>query len=234
MASQETTKYQVLKEGTEKRLLDIPHHEILQLESMFEHHEYIPFKRIMPKVMDLLKILPKDVEKIFGSYADSEKSMISWNQVLRIMQEEADYKEELRNERLYGHKKIFLRKGKRHNLTKPSLKLFSHQYAINYIHQIHFSKKSLVLVVLNHNTLVVFDENLEEVKHKLTFKRDYASHYEKQLEAKGKIFDEEKSKKNCKKYRISQEKIGFPNNEPSGFSKILGLKSMSKNDKSGA
>jgi hypothetical protein len=190
----------------EKRLCDIPKSELLKLKSLFNTHEYQPFHKIMVKVIELLRVLPQEVFKIFGSYVDNEKSMINWATILRVMQEEANHKEELRNERIYGHKKIFLRKGNRINLTDPAYNLFGHQYAINFVHGVNFDKKSLVLVILNHNTLVAFDENMEKVEYKAHFRRDYASFVEKQLQMQSNRADEGRKQEVTKKTKVAKNK----------------------------
>lgn len=157
--------------------------------------------------MEILDVVPQDVFKIFGSYVDNEKSMVNWNTILRIMQEEANQKEVQRNARIYGHKKIFLQKGKRINLTNPKLGQFSHQYAINYIHHVNFLKQSIVLVILNHNTLVVFDEEMHEVKYKANFYRDYISFHANQLLIKDMIQEQEKKKEENTKNCLDADKL---------------------------
>ena len=189
----------------------------------------------MVKVIELLRVLPQEVFKIFGSYVENEKSMINWATILRVMQEEANHKEELRNERIYGHKKVFLRKGNRINLTDPGFNLFGHQYAINFVHGVNFDKKSLVLVILNHNTLVAFDENMEKVEYKAHFRRDYASFVEKQLQMQSNRVEEHKKQEVTKKANDVKDKArakAYNGSKNAVFSNLIGkLKSDQKGEK---
>ena len=193
------------REGS--KLSDIPKKDLIKLKSLFTYYEYQPFHKIIMKVMEIIDVVPQDVFKIFGSYVDNEKSMVNWNTILRIMQEEANQKEVLRNARIYGHKKIFLTKGKRINLTNPKLGLFCHQYGINFIHHINFAKKSIVLVILNHNTLVVFDQDMKEVKYKANFFRDYISFHANQLLLKDMKQEIEKKKEVNSNNTLDAEKL---------------------------
>ena len=111
------------------------------------------------------------------------------------MQEETDAKEELRDQKIYGQKKIFLKKDKKVDLTNPKYNLHTHQYPITYMRYVNFEKKSLVLLIINNCTLVCMDDNMEEVKLRLDFNIDYVSHYNKIMDGKYKVFDYEQKRK---------------------------------------
>jgi hypothetical protein len=199
----------------EKRLCDLPKWQIQSLSDMFDNEvSQAPFKKVQEKVAKFLGVPQSQVLKLFGKYLDNDDCWISWSTILAIMQEEADTKVELRDQKLFGHKKIFLKQKKKTDLTCKKFDLFTHQYPINYIQHISFQKRSLVLLIVNHRTLVCFDEEMTEVKFQLNFNIDYGIHYGKILEQKHKVLDYESKIALNAKLRLEREASQNPKHRP--------------------
>lgn len=187
------------------RLCDIPKYDMKIIQAMFSHNEhihngFIAYKKVKSKIMTLTGYESQQIKRIFGKFlqGDNENQQITWNTILDVMQEETTVKEELRDQKMFGQKKIFLKKEKKIDLTHPKYSLFGHNYPITYMKFLNFEKKSMVQIIINYNILVCMDENMDEIQFRLDFNIDYIKHYNKILDNKYKIVEEElKIRKNA-------------------------------------
>lgn len=186
------------------RLIDLPKDQLKQIRYMFEKKRIPFFKNLLVQLMKRTRQLPTQLTKLFGSYISGEMAPVSWEIFLQVLEEEINFTESKNDSLDYSGKTIYLKPPIIRDLSAQPTKFFHAQYSLDFCEFIELNGTKVVIMVVNHSTLALLNDNFTEVLSSVTFSRDFQKHAQGQLHKKKVEGERLRKEQSMKKLRMSR------------------------------